>query len=73
MVDEQVVGPLAARPHRLLDAGAVGGLDLSAWKEKFIKEELIKSEKELTISFIFISFIYQVSRRNASKQKLDEN
>ena len=34
---------------------------------------MIKSEKEPTLSFIFISFIYQVSRRNASKQKLDEN
>ena len=71
MIDEQVVGPLPARPHRLLHAAAVRGLDLSAWK--LIKEEMIKSEKERTISFIFISFIYQVSRRNASKQKLDEN
>ena len=31
VIDEQVVGALAARPHRLLDTAAIRGLDLAAW------------------------------------------
>ena len=65
--------PSPPAPTACLTLVPSGVLIFPPGKEKLIKEELIKSEKELTISFIFISFIYQVSRRNASKQKLDEN